>query len=60
MKLFPFASPKFGLRAEVRFTPTYVKSDPDGWWCGYWGCYTVYDTQYSNQWELNGGFILRL
>jgi len=60
VKLFPFASPKFGLRAEVRFTPTYVKSDPDGWWCGYWGCYLTEDAQYANQWELNGGFVLRL
>ena len=60
VKLFPFASTKFGLRTEVRFTPTYIKSDPDGWWCGYWGCYTVSDTQYSNQWEFNAGFVLRL
>ena len=60
VKLFPFASTKFGLRTEVRFTPTYIKSDPDGWWCGYWGCYTVSDTQYSNQWEFNAGFVFRL
>jgi len=60
VKVFPFASPKFGLRAEVRFTPTYIKSDPDGWWCGYWGCYLTEDYQYANQWELNGGFVLRL
>ncbi len=60
VKLFPFASSKFGLRAEVRFTPTYIKSDPGGWWCGYWGCYLTEDPQYANQWELNGGFVLRL
>jgi hypothetical protein len=60
VKVFPFASPKFGLRAEVRWTPTYIKSDAGGWWCGYWGCYVVEDPQYSNQWELNGGFVLRL
>ena len=60
VKVFPFASPKFGLRAEVRWTPTYIKSDPGGWWCGYWGCYVVEDAQYANQWELNGGFIFRL
>ena len=60
VKVFPFASPKFGLRAEVRWTPTYIKSDPGGWWCGYWGCYVVEDAQYANQWELSGGFIFRL
>jgi len=59
VKWFPFASRKFGLRAEVRFTPTWIKSDPDGWWCGYWGCYVIEDHQYANQWELNGGFVLR-
>lgn len=59
-KFFPFSSQKFGLRAEVRWTPTYIKSDPGGWWCGYWGCYVVEDAQYSNQWELSGGFIFRL
>ncbi len=59
VKMFPFASPKFGLRAEVRWTPTYIKSDPGGWWCGYWGCYVTQDAQYANQWELSGGFILR-
>ena len=29
-------------------------------WCDpYWGCYTVGDAQYSNQWELSGGVTLR-
>ncbi len=60
LKLFPFASPKFGFRAEARFTPTYIKSDPGGWWCGYWGCYLTEDPQYANQFELLGGIILRL
>ena len=59
-KIFPFASPKFGFRAEARYTPTYIKSDPGGWWCGYWGCYLTEDPQYANQWELSGGFIFRL
>ncbi|MCK5448144.1 MAG: porin family protein [Gemmatimonadetes bacterium] len=59
IKVFPFASPKFGFRAEARYTPTYIKSDPGGWWCGYWGCYATENPQYANQFELNGGFILR-
>jgi len=59
-KIFPFASPKFGFRAEARWTPTYIKSDPGGWWCGFYGCYLTEDPQYANQFELNGGIILRL
>ena len=58
VKLFP--SPKFGLRLEARWTPTYIKSDSEGWWCDpYWGCYVVSDAQYANQFELSGGITLR-
>jgi opacity protein-like surface antigen len=58
LKMFP--SPNFGIRLEGRWTPTYIKSDPEGYWCDpYWGCYTVGDAEYSNQYELSGGIILR-
>jgi hypothetical protein len=58
IKVFP--SPKFGIRLEGRWTPTYIKSDAAGWWCDpYWGCYMVGDAQYSNQFELAGGITLR-
>ena len=58
VKLFP--GPKFGIRLEGRWTPTYIKSDAEGWWCDpYWGCYVVGDAQYSNQFELSGGITLR-
>jgi hypothetical protein len=58
LKMFP--SPKFGLRLESRWTPTYIKTDPEGYWCDpYWGCYTVGDAEYSNQFELSGGIIIR-
>ena len=60
IKVFPFASPTFGFRAEARYTPTYIKSDPGGWWCGFWGCYATENPQYANQFELNAGFVLRL
>ncbi len=54
------ASPNFGLRLGTRWTPTYIKSDAAGWWCDpYWGCYVVGDAQYSNQFELSGGILLR-
>ena len=58
VKLYP--SPKVGIRLEGRWTPTYIKSDAVGYWCDpYWGCYTVGDAQYANQFELSGGITLR-
>ena len=58
LKIFP--SPRFGIRLEGRWTPTYIKSDTAGWWCDpYWGCYVVANAQYSNQFELAGGITLR-
>ena len=59
LKVFPGGN-NFGIRLEGRWTPTYIKSDAEGVWCDpYWGCYTVGDAQYSNQWELSGGITLR-
>jgi hypothetical protein len=58
LKMFP--SPKVGIRLETRWTPTYIKTDPEGYWCDpYWGCYTVGEAEFSNQFELSGGIIFR-
>lgn len=58
LKVFPFRN--FGVRVEGRWTPTYVKSEAEGWWCGpFWGCYTIEDHLYSNQFEVSGGLTLR-
>jgi len=58
LKMFP--SPKVGLRLETRWTPTYIKTDPEGYWCDpYWGCYTVGEAEFSNQFEISGGIIIR-
>ena len=58
LKLYP--GKKVGLKLGVRWTPTYIKSDEEGWWCDpYWGCYVVSNAQYSNQFELSGGLIIR-
>jgi outer membrane protein W len=49
-----------GLRLQARWTPTYIKSDAEGYWCDpYWGCYVVGDAQYSNQFQFTGGITLR-
>jgi len=59
VKIYP-GNGKAGLRLQTRWTPTYIKSDSEGWWCDpYWGCYVVGDPQYSNQFELSGGISLR-
>lgn len=58
LKLYP--SQRFGVKLGARWTPTYIKSDATGWWCDpYWGCYVVGDAQYSNQFEVSGGILLR-
>jgi len=58
VKVFP--SKSIGLRLEGRWTPTYIKTDAEGWWCDpYWGCYTAGDAQYANQFELGGGIAFR-
>jgi Outer membrane protein beta-barrel domain len=57
-KIYP--GKNVGLKLGARWTPTYIKSDADGWWCDpYWGCYVTGDAQYSNQFEFSGGLILR-
>jgi hypothetical protein len=58
VKLYP--GPRFGLKLGLRWTPTYIKSDAAGWFCDpYWGFYVVGDAQYSNQFEVSGGIVLR-
>jgi Outer membrane protein beta-barrel domain len=58
VKVFP--SPNVGVRFGLRWTPTYIKSDADGWWCDpYWGCYLVGSAQYSNQWDFSTGVTFR-
>jgi hypothetical protein len=58
IKFYP--GPRFGINLGARWTPTYIKSDAEGWFCDpYWGCYVVGDAQYSNQFELTGGIVIR-
>jgi hypothetical protein len=59
VKFFP--NPKIGVRVAGSWTPTYIKSDPAGWWCDpYWGgCYLVGNAQYANQFTISGGVLFR-
>jgi hypothetical protein len=58
VKIYP--APGFGLRVGMHWTPTYIKTDAGGWWCDPWyGCYLVGNSQYSHQWQFNGGVSVR-
>lgn len=55
-----FGGSNVGFRAGIQWTPTYIKSDSEGWWCDpYWGCYVVGDAKYANQFTFNGGVTFR-
>jgi hypothetical protein len=55
-----YPSKHAGIRASVRWVPTYIKTDAAGWWCDpYWGCAPLGNAQYSNQFELSGGVTFR-
>ena len=55
-----FAGRSFGLQLDIKWTPTYIKSDPGGYWCDpYWGCYTTSNADYANQWKFGGTLIAR-
>jgi hypothetical protein len=53
------AGSHFGIKGGMSWTPTYVKSDPDGYWCGWYGCYVVGNAQYMNQFHFEGAFVFR-
>jgi hypothetical protein len=49
-----------GARLEGRFTPTFITSTDDGFWCDpYWGCHTVQKLRYAKQFEFTGGVTVR-
>ncbi len=60
IKIFPNES--IGFLAQMRWTPTYIKTDPGGYWCSPfwpWQCWIVGDDQYSHQGEFSGGVVFR-
>jgi len=55
-----YVAPSVGLKAGVRWTPTYIKSDPAGYWCDpFYGCWLLSDPDYSHQFEFTGGITFR-
>jgi hypothetical protein len=58
VKVFPGG--KLGARFGGRWTPTYIKTDSEGYWCDpYWGCYSYGDVDYSHQFEMSADAIYR-
>ena len=49
---------KIGVKFTGRWTPTYIKTDTEGYWCDYYGCWAVGDSDYSHQFELSGSLML--
>ena len=57
---FYLPSHKYGLNVGLRWTPTFIKSGSEGFWCDpYWGCFTKDDSQFAHQVELAAGVQLR-
>ena len=55
-----YMAPSIGLKAGMRWTPTYIKSDPAGYWCDpFYGCWLLSDPDYSHQFEFTGGITFR-
>ncbi len=57
-----FTNESVGFKGGVRWTPSYIKSDPAGIWCSPywpWSCWVVENANYSHQFELNVGVIVR-
>ena len=58
VKVFP--AQRFGIQLDFKWTPTWVKSEPGGYWCDpWWGCYTTSSNDYANQWKFGGTLIAR-
>jgi hypothetical protein len=57
---FYLRSHKYGLNLGIRWTPTFLKSGSEGFWCDpYWGCFTTDESQFAHQFELAGGLQVR-
>ena len=55
-----YFSKNVGASVGLRWTPTYIKSDPAGVWCDPWyGCWQLVDNQYSHQFETAFGLNFR-
>jgi opacity protein-like surface antigen len=51
----------FGLRGQFRYSPTYLTTTTEGFWCDpFWGgCWTVGDQHYLHAFDVSGGITFR-
>jgi len=51
----------FGLRGQAKYSPTYLTSTHEGYWCDpFWrGCWAVGNDHYLHEFDLSGGITLR-
>jgi opacity protein-like surface antigen len=55
-----YFSPKVGAKVGVRWTPTYIRSDPAGIWCDpSFGCWQLVDSDSTHQFETAAGLAVR-
>jgi len=54
-------SQHFGLRAQFKYSPTYITSSNGGYWCDpiWGGCWVVGNNHYLNEFDMTGGFTFR-
>jgi opacity protein-like surface antigen len=54
-------SKHFGLRGQFKYSPTYISSTADGYWCDpFWGgCWVTGHDHYLHEFDISGGFTLR-
>jgi hypothetical protein len=58
VKIYPGKT--FGIQLDFKWTPTWIKSEPGGYWCDpWWGCYTTSSHDYANQWKFGGTLLAR-
>lgn len=50
-----------GLRAQAKWSPTYITTSNAGYWCDpFWGgCWAVGNNHYLNEFDVTGGITLR-
>jgi len=52
---------RLGVRAQARYHSTYISDESNGTWCDPWyGCYETVDTNWLDEWDFDGGLIIKL
>ncbi len=55
-----FVSQNIGFRVQGRYAPTYLFSEPGGYWCNWWGaCWVSSNDKFLNQFDASAGVIFR-